>query len=107
MENPEGMSPRENQQDRGLMETSKGMSPRENQQGEGLMENPEGVSPKENQQDEDLLENPIIPFFQSLGESIEEEIHPAILHAIILLIPVNIYVIGDRVGAGIQWPLFR
>ncbi|MDD1669933.1 MAG: hypothetical protein LUQ67_01245, partial [Methanomicrobiales archaeon] len=44
---------------------------------------------------------------QLLGENIEERIHPVILHIITFLIPVNIYIIGDRLGAGIQWPLFR
>ena len=71
------------------------------------MENPKGASPGENQQDEALMEISSESTFQSLSEYINTEIHPAILHAIILLIPVNIYVIGDRLGAGIQWPLFR
>jgi hypothetical protein len=51
-----------------------------------------------------------IPFgstLRSMGESMETRIHPAIIHTITLLIPVNIYVIGDWLGAGVQWPLFR
>ena len=30
-----------------------------------------------------------------------------ILHFLLFLIPVNIYMIGDGIGAGIQWSLFR
>src|SRR5512136_1395011 len=98
------------------MENPKGLSPRENQQDEGPMENPEGLSPSENHQAPRPVVNPqdegptkISPgsSFRSLIESINTKIHPAILHAITLLIPVNIYVIGDWLGAGIQWPLLR
>ncbi|HVN65776.1 MAG TPA: hypothetical protein VMT31_04060 [Methanomicrobiales archaeon] len=79
------------------MENAKGVSPRENQQGE---------APMENQQGKPLME-PLRSSFRSLSEYINITIHPAILHAITLLIPVNIYVIGDWLGAGIQWPLLR
>ena len=32
---------------------------------------------------------------------------PLILQCLIFLIPVNIYMIGDSLGAGVQWLLFR
>ncbi|MDD1661473.1 MAG: hypothetical protein LUQ49_03320, partial [Methanomicrobiales archaeon] len=71
------------------------------------MENSKGVSPRENQQGKTLMEIPFRSFIQSLGEYINTGIHPAILHVVTLLIPMNIYVIGDRLGAGVQWPLVR
>jgi len=45
--------------------------------------------------------------FSSRDGDIEAVIHPVLLHGITLLIPVNIYIIGDLLGAGVQWPLFR
>jgi hypothetical protein len=87
------------------MENPKGISPGENQQGKALMENPKGISPGENQQGK-ALEIPLRSFFSSLAASMGE-IHPALLHAITLLVPVNVYVIGTWLGAGVQWPLLR
>jgi hypothetical protein len=89
------------------VENSKGVSPREKQQDKALMENSKGVSPREKQQDKALMVIPFRSFLRSLGSYIDTEVHPAILHAVTLLIPVNVYVIGDWIGAGIQWALFR
>ena len=53
------------------------------------------------------MEFPSLPPPASRGGAVEERIHPALLHAITLLVPVNIYIIGDWLGTGVQWPLFR
>jgi hypothetical protein len=53
------------------------------------------------------MEIPFGSFLSSLSASIEKEVHPVLLHAITLLIPVNIYIIGDWMGTGIQWALLR
>ena len=53
------------------------------------------------------MEIPPRSFLSSQAGSIDEEIHPVLLHVITLLIPVNIYVINDWMGTGIQWALLR
>lgn len=53
------------------------------------------------------MENPAPSRLTSLSKTLSGGMHPAILHALLLLIPVNIYVIARWVGAGVQFPLFR
>jgi hypothetical protein len=51
-----------------------------------------------------------IPFssrLSSLSRAFTGAVHPALLHALTLVIPLNIYVVGGWIGAGIQFPLFR
>jgi hypothetical protein len=53
------------------------------------------------------MEIPFRSFLPSRGVSIDDEVHPVLFHVITLLIPVNIYIIGDWMGTGIQWALLR
>jgi hypothetical protein len=53
------------------------------------------------------MEIPSLSFLSSWSAAREKEVHPVFLHAITLLIPVNIYIIGDWMGTGIQWALLR
>jgi hypothetical protein len=53
------------------------------------------------------MEFPSFPSFAPRGAALDEEVHPVLLHAITLLIPVNIYIVGDWLGTGIQWALLR
>ncbi|MDD1665406.1 MAG: glycosyltransferase family 39 protein [Methanomicrobiales archaeon] len=53
------------------------------------------------------MEIPFRSFFSSLNASIEEDVHPVLIHLIALLIPMNIYIIGDWLGSGVQWALLR
>lgn len=53
------------------------------------------------------MEIAIAPRLASFAAAVDDAVHPVLYQLLALLVPVNIYVIGDWMGAGVQCPLFR